>query len=205
MKKIIIGCLSLVVLTGSMFAQGTVLFVTSTLGTSAKVTDTVEAGGALLSGTGFYSQLWAANGTLANDSTLAAVSYLAQFRTSANAGYVSVSGTPVGAGNNVLISTTTVNASTAAGAVVTVQLRAWSSSFATYADALTAFNAGNTAAHLGKSPLLTLTLGGGLNPPPTMIGLQGFQLVQAAPIPEPSTVVLGAFGILAAWMIRRRK
>lgn len=203
MKKIIIACLSLLVLAGSIYAQGTVFFVTRTIGVTAQVRDTVESGGALLSGGGFYAQLWSATGNGQAEASLAPASPLVNFRTSANAGYVQESGTPVGAGVNVAVNTT-VTVTPSANGPVTIQLRAWSAAFPTYAAALAAFQGGDPSAHLGKSGLFDMVSGGGLNPPSSLTQALGFQLVQA-PVPEPSTIALGAFGVLAAWMIRRRK
>lgn len=209
MKKSIVAFFSVLVITGSAYAQGTVLFVTRTLVSAPRVTDTAEAfaanpnpsGSTNLVGSGFYAQLFAADGASASEASLIPIGNLVNFRTAVNAGYVQESGTPAGSGVNVAV-VTTVTATAVAGGIVTLQMRAWSSAFATYAAALTAFNAGNSLAHLGKSTSFNLITGGGLTPPADLIGLTAFQLVQ---VPEPSTIALGVMGILGAFFIRRRK
>ena len=81
----------------------------------------------------------------------------------------------------------------AGGASATLVLRAWKTSFGT-ADAAKA------AGQLGESAPLTVTLGGGLNPPANLVGLQGFTI----PVPEPSIIALGVLGA-SALLLRRRK
>jgi len=90
-------------------------------------------------------------------------------------------------GNNVM------DTGLAAGSSVTLVLRAWVG--ANYDDAVIK----------GQSPnSVTVTLGGVTDPtqpaatPPTLAGLQGFELV-----PEPSTIALGLLGA-AALLYRRR-
>jgi hypothetical protein len=60
----------------------------------------------------------------------------------------------------------------------------------------------DTATSKGFSSDLTIaSLGGGLNPPSNLTGLQGFNVIT---VPEPSTIVLGVLGA-AALLFRRRK
>lgn len=55
-----------------------------------------------------------------------------------------------------------------------------------------------TSLYRGESPLLTLTIGGGILPPANLTGLQGFV------IPEPSTIALVCLSLaMMAWNRRR--
>jgi len=94
-----------------------------------------------------------------------------------------------------------------AGAVISFQLRAWSTSAGSYEVAVV-----TPGAYAGKSLVGSTTTGGGITLPPALFSntgspvgtVPGFQMT-LNPVPEPSTIALGAFGLLAAWMIRRRK
>lgn len=57
------------------------------------------------------------------------------------------------------------------------------------------------ATEFGNSNDVTVTLGGGVNLPPDLVGLTGFTMQV---IPEPSTIALGVLGA-AALLLRRRK
>lgn len=77
----------------------------------------------------------------------------------------------------------------AAGAQGTFFFRAWE----------TAAGSFDAAGVKGESAKITITTGGGLNPPANLTGLAGFTMV-----PEPSTIALGVLGA-AALLLRRRK
>jgi hypothetical protein len=186
LKKLILT----VALTGvaiSGFAQGFVNFNTQAVGASAQV---YSAPGVLASGTAFFAQLYAADGFNASEGSLTAKGTAVNFRAGGNVGYVQISGTTsAGATVNPTVAVTTVN-----NGNVTLQLRAWSSSFATYEAAV----AGGGA--YGSSALLNLASTSAPTGPATLTGLQGFTMV-----PEPSTYALGLLGAGALLMIRRRK
>lgn len=87
-----------------------------------------------------------------------------------------------------------------AGTVVKFQVRAWSNTYATYGAAVPDPNALR-----GFSNVMTLTLGGGgttIPIPAISASVQGFTI---APVPEPSTVVLGLLGGLSALALIRRR
>ena len=186
--------LAVVGMTVVAYGQGQVNFNTRILGTSAQV---YSAPGVLASGTGFYAQLFAADGVGQAEGSLVAVGSAVNFRTSANAGYVQETGTASPSGQAV---NTTVNVTSVNGGAVTLQLRAWSSAFSTYAAAV----AGGGV--YGKSALLSLASTGNPNATPTpglpvnLDGLTGFTMV-----PEPSTIALGVLGVGSLLFIRRRK
>jgi len=58
-----------------------------------------------------------------------------------------------------------------------------------------------SSAVLGESNPITIAVGGGTLPPSNLAGLQGFTV---GVVPEPSTIALGALGV-AALLLRRRK
>lgn len=196
-----------------MFAQGTVLFNTasSANGVSMRVygpqagnpahsmngntAAQIPAGtqvysGALLSGSGYFAQLYASSGADSPEISLNPALPTTVFRTGSAAGVVSpltatLAGVPLDA------------------AVATIQLRAWdnsSGSYATWADAEVAWRAGTIAA--GVSPLLNVSaIGGTLNAPPYLAGLQSFNIYM---IPEPSTFALLGLGALGMMIFRRK-
>jgi len=85
---------------------------------------------------------------------------------------------------------------------VNVQLRAWDNRMGTVTSWAQVMAAGGQIAG-GSSDVLVLTgpLGGGAVTPPQTLGLRSFQLTQ---VPEPSLIALGALG-LGALLLRRRK
>jgi hypothetical protein len=56
---------------------------------------------------------------------------------------------------------------------------------------------------VGQSSPITITLGGGLNPPANLTGMQPFTVTSGI-IPEPSTIALAALGV-GVLLLRRRK
>jgi len=90
-----------------------------------------------------------------------------------------------------------------AGDTVTLQVRAWSGSFATYEDAVLGADS-NTL--LGKSTKWEQITGGGSNPSQPITGagrLTPFTVTTA--VPEPSSIALGLLGLGAIALFRRRK
>lgn len=90
------------------------------------------------------------------------------------------------------------NPETAAAEVVLVQVRAWSNQYASYEAAF------NARAWVGHSDVLSVSLGGGAIPAPSIaaLGISGFT---TSLVPEPSTVVLGLLGGLGAMLLLRRR
>jgi hypothetical protein len=54
----------------------------------------------------------------------------------------------------------------------------------------------------GASKVFNVTLGGGLNPPANLVGLEAFSVCC---VPEPSTIALGVLGAAGLLALRRRK
>jgi hypothetical protein len=146
--------------------------------------------GPLLLGTGFTAELWGGPAGTAEGS-LVLISDV-RFRTTTSfAGFIqppasapSVPGVP-------------------GGSQATFQLRAWDNQGGTltsWAQALAAWQAGSTA--LGSSSLFTPpALVEPPGTPPNLVGLTSFNLTL---VPEPSVIALGALG-LGALLLRRRK
>lgn len=181
MKKLLLIA-AVLVASLSAYAQGTINF-NNRIGTGDPSDSPVfDVGGVTrLAGAGFFAQLYAGPAGSAAGA-LAAVGAPVTFRTGGGAGYVNSPGDV----------TTAVGGATAA-----IQMRAWDSAFPTYAAALA--GGGKTGASIVFD---SLPLGGGGSPPataPNLTGLRSFSLV-----PEPSTIALGALG-MAALLLRRRK
>jgi hypothetical protein len=180
MKKLLLVA-SLVVATAAALAQGTVNFNNYVVpaGINAPVYDV--DGTTKLAGTSFWVQLYGGpEGTPAE--SLVAVGSPINFRTGAAAGYFT--------GGTVAVTGVALNANAA------VQVRAWNAPFATYEIAMV-----SGGGKWGWSNLLTVSTGGGGEPPKVpgdLIGLQSFTL-----IPEPSTIALALLGA-AALLLRRR-
>jgi len=176
MKKILIVAAMLASL--GAYAQGTVNFANIVIANNVRVVDAPVFdvdGTTKLAGPGFQAQLVAGP----NAGSLAVIGTPTGFLTAGGAGYFS-------GGTRTIASVTP-------GSSATLQVQAWNASGgATYAN----------ASAKGQSPALTIATGGSGTPaslPANMIGLQSFSLV-----PEPSTIALGAIG-LAALFLRRRK
>jgi hypothetical protein len=228
MKKILLVSASLM-LAAAAFSQGTIVFDNQATGvkalvygqdpanpTSPKTGQTsggtpagnVTYGGALLAGTGFSATLWALNAANVvglDDPTLSAggnnlvqVSGVVAFRA---AGLFS--GRVAASAANPIVPNTPDSSTRG-----TFQLRAWDNkggTITTWDQALVAFKNGTTT--LGYSPLFTVqqSLGGYGTPPstpPSLLGLQSFQLYA---VPEPSTIALGVLGAGCLFLLRRRK
>jgi len=153
------------------------------------------SGRALLSGTGFTAQLWygtvgtpAANLVLANSATTT-------FRTGA---------TTMGAFNETTATcdNPAVLIPGGAGSRATFQVRAWDNQNGTITTWAGVLANGNIARGMSATFSPGFDLGGGSVTPPYMIGMQSFGLFTI--VPEPSLIALGAIG-LGALLLRRRK
>lgn len=177
MKKLLIA-LAAVLITASSYGQGQLVFNTRITGAvDAPVT---VAGTGAGPGPGYTAQLYLSSG-----GSLTALTPATTFR-------------PAGTGSAAIASQYVVPVDITvpgvdAGAQATLVMRAWQTSLGS-ADAAAA------AGLLGQSAPVTITLGGGLNPPANLTGLQGFTV----PVPEPSVIALGVLGA-AALLLRRRK
>ena len=147
--------------------------------------------GVLAEGGNFLAQLYVANGSFVAESSLMPAGTPVNFQSGSFAGYVQTSGTT--SQGNVVNPNVQVTSQTSGP--ITLQLRVWSSAFATYADAQAANG------ERGKSPLFSLTPGYSPNPPTDMAGFTW----SINPIPEPSTVALGILGMGSLIFLRRRK
>jgi len=148
--------------------------------------------GALLQGTGFSAQLFAALGADQSESALTAVTgSVVSFRTGATLG-------------GTIATLTLAIPQVPVGGTGTFQLRAWDNlngTLTTWAAAEQAWNNGLTAA--GKSGLFNVAaLTEAPNIPPNMLGFRSFNLTI---VPEPSTFVLAGLGAAALVIFRRRK
>jgi len=181
MKHCLVTLAALLV-AASTYAQGTVNFVN-------KITGTVDArvlyggGGAVGGGSSadnqFVAQLVQINGTPG------AVGAPIPFRNS-------------GAGTGYWVGETRTLAGIPENGSATVRVVAWSTALgATYDEAVAKGQGG-----IGESAPITITTGGGLNPPAALVGLQGFTLSPL--VPEPSIAVLGLLGA-GLLLIRRKK
>lgn len=85
------------------------------------------------------------------------------------------------------------------GSVAAFQVRAWSSAYASYEQALAASLLDDDVL-LGKSTVFETTTG--ISTPAVLLGLQSFSV---APIPEPSVWSLVGSGLVCGWFFLRRK
>lgn len=99
----------------------------------------------------------------------------------------------------------TIPAPAAAGQDVLVQVRAWSSTFATYEEAFAAGLGGNNSVLVGHSNLMRVTMGGGTIQTPSLVTQGGLQSFAVAPVPEPSMIALSLLGGLGAMVLLRRR
>lgn len=180
MKKLILVAVTSL-LSLSAFAQGTVNFNNSA---SSLVIDP-RTGAAAASGGGFTVALyWGVLGT-----------------TDANAlVQIGATGLINPTPGRYSAGTRTTGNATAPGQSAVFQVRAWETSGgSTYEQAVA-----SGTAYYGSSALFTSATGGAGSPPSAAVSLSatvpGFTLV-----PEPSTFALGALGIGALLMVRRRK
>lgn len=148
----------------------------------------------LLAGTGFSAALFAApvgDGQSVNTAAYQQLFADARFSTSATLPGVFV-------GNNA------VTVPGAAGVPWNFQVRAWNNAGGTivsWAAVLAAEGTANEVAN-GVSDIFSMTPAVSPTPQPNMTAMTSFNLV--APVPEPSLIALGALG-LGALLLRRRK
>jgi hypothetical protein len=214
MKKVVLALITMAVAT-SVFAQGTVDFnnrktgllvvkvygpeladsTVQVVGNAAADTPTGTAvyTGAPLAGADWTAALWAAPGADQAEGSLVAATPTTTFRTGAAAGFLAAA-------------TATLTGVAKDAAMATLQLRVYPSAYADWAAAETAWAADDTGTiAIGKSPLFNLAaIGGDLNTPPVMTGLQSFSLVTSPVIPEPSTFALLGLGALGMLIFRRK-
>lgn len=208
MKKLILAACALSC-AASVFAQGTIVFNNRVVGsvvthiygpnpgnlaqyqfgngtgdTAAGTTD--WSAFPLLSGTGFSAQLWAAPGLNQVESSLVAASPTTSFRTGLAAGFITG------------VTATLANVAGDSTGGATLALRVWDNAGGT----ITSWDLATTR---GESPLFNVTaaIGGALNTPPNLVGLQSFNITST--VPEPSTFVLAGLGAAALLIFRRRK
>lgn len=190
------------------YGQGQVAINTAAGNAYVKYTNTVAGGYA--SGNSFYAGLYwatdaatlaAGGGTLvANGGTNG--TGLAIFGSGGAAGYVAA--TTFGGNRTILPQ---------AGVLTFFQLRAWSSTFSSYAAALT----GDSTTLISKltgpgaSPIVsaTPTAANGV-PVPQILWAPGSSasapfVAELVPVPEPSTIALVGLGLAGLYFIRRRK
>lgn len=187
MKKLLLIGSFLVTAVGA-FAQGTVNFANN----SSSFIVNGATGQNVTSAQGFKAALyWAVDGT-------------SDFNSFTQIGAISsgfVGAVPPGTG---LISagTRTTGNATAPGAFAMFQIRVWDSN----AGAITSYESGVAAGRAaGFSNMVRVQTGDGgalAAGSLTANGLQGFTV---APVPEPSTIALGALGLGSLFFIRRRK
>lgn len=211
MKKTLLTLTALLVAAGA-FAQGTVVFnnrltgslithvyapqladpstrVSGNSSIDTPVGSTVYTG-ALLTGSGWTAQLWAAPGAGALESSLIGIP-------TANGG-TSTFRTGGAAGNWVATTATLTAAGVAADAAsATFQVRVFPTSAGSWDTALA------QGLILGKSDLFTVNgIGGVVNQAPILAGLTSFSLVA---VPEPSSMALAGLGAASLLIFRRRK
>ena len=144
--------------------------------------------GALLTGSGFTAQLWAANGAGQSESALiASPGAITTFRTGAAAGFVA-------------FTTATLTGVPRDAPVATLQLRVWDNQGGTITSWVQAISFG---IRYGKSALFEVNaIGGDFNPNPFLTGIQSFNLIE---VPEPFTITLFSVSALLLWFFRRSK
>jgi hypothetical protein len=155
-------------------SQGAVNFANGAAGVDAPFRD---ANGVLLSGNAYLAQLYVgpAGSPASGLATNGVRGTPAAFGTGPSAGYF-LGGARMIDGY-------------APGTLVTLQVRMW---------ATASGSSWESAVNRGESNPIQISLGGGTIPTPNMIGLMG------SPVPEPSSYVLGAIGLLVGIIFRKR-
>jgi hypothetical protein len=161
----------------SAIAQGTINFFTRVrANVNAPVTFMGEN---TLADGRFLGQLFAA----APGETLGPVGTPTPFRSDAGKGYITAGGTVDVPGVQ-------------PGSSAQVKLVAWAGSLgSTYADAML-----NNVGGYDESPVITISLGGGILPPAALVGLPAFGFFYA---PEPSAMAILALGMAFLWPSRK--
>ena len=188
-------------LVGYAYGQGQVNFDNRVAGTIAYFYDWPPYGYALLAGSNFFAQLYAAAGSVSSSSSLAPVGHPVNFQSGTQAGWVQDSGTTsLGWTVDPIVNVTAVN-----GGAATVQVRVWWNAVSTITTYEAAIASANPNMRYLASPLLFLWVTGNPNAwPPTvpvdLVGLQG-----AMWIPEPSTLGLLGLAMVALFLGRRHR
>jgi len=152
-------------------------------------------GGTPIAGTGFTVQLWGANTSKADDQLVMIASTTMKASTAANQqGFLQ---NPVAAP---VVSDTPSDAASRAK----FQIRIWDNKGGTITDWQSLLSPANNGVARGFSSIFTVPfqLGLGTTLPPTLQGLESFQLFV---VPEPSIIALGALGAGCLLLLRRRK
>jgi hypothetical protein len=184
MKKTLLT-LGMCLVTCGLFAQGTVNFNNRVLASGVSAPVYFDDGTTGADST-IIGQLW-----YDNSGTWTAVGGTIPFRDGAGAGFLNATG----------LDTSRTLAGIPAGTAATIQMRAWSATYATYDEAVN----GAVGTWYGASPDLTLNTGGAGSPPglpADLVGLQGFNLGQV--VPEPSVIMLGLAGAGLLWFRRKK-
>lgn len=171
----------------SIQAQGTVNFANRVAGgvLSAPIFD---VGGTVgLAGTAFFAQIYAGPAGTADAALTAQGSPVTFSSNAALAGFVNAS-------------TVTITG-VAPGGTARVIVKAWESSFATFAAAVAGNGKNGSSTSFDVGPLGGTPASGPPLTNPNLIGLTQFSLTQ---VPEPGTLALGVLGA-AALFLRRRK
>lgn len=112
-------------------------------------------------------------------------------------------GGPAGGALEALTPKTTFRTGTGAGFVVAVDVTlAKVAPGASASMQMKAFTTDGNGS--GASKVFNVTLGGGLNPPANLVGLEAFSATYNN-VPEPSTIALGLLGAAGLLALRRRK
>jgi hypothetical protein len=190
MKKIVLFAATAIACAAA-YGQGTVNFSNRVLGSGVDAPVFYGDAGSTtrVEGDAYLAQLWAAPA----GGTLAPVGPAVPFRTGTLAGYILTTATETNPDGSLRAVD-----GVAAGSPALVQVRAWASSLGDTWEEAAAAGLGGT----GMSGELTITTGGGLNPPGPLIGLTSFNV--ATVIPEPSIAALGILGA-GLLLIRRKK
>lgn len=214
MKKLVLTSLALTC-AASVFAQGTVVLNTRLAGTTVSKVYSPKAGdpsfkqignsaadtpvGATdwagfdaISGANYRAVLLSAPGLDVAASSLLPNAMFVTFRTGTAAGQIPqttyvLDNVPAGPGG------------------ATLQLFAWdntSGNFATGAAAWTAWQSGAIAAGVSGKFNMTASIGGGTFTPPTVVGIESFNLYM---VPEPTSMALLGLGAAALMIFRRRQ
>jgi hypothetical protein len=172
MKKLIIAMAALLV-SVSAYGQGQVVFNNRVVGSVVAQVTLCGAAIGIQDGVGAPGAKWEAQlWGGPAGGTLEALLPKTTFRTGAGAGFV--------------VPVDVILPKVVPGSIASLQMRAFTTDGLGY----------------GTSKVFNLTLGGGLNPPANLVGLEAFSICS---IPEPSTIALGVLGAAGLLALRRRK
>jgi hypothetical protein len=165
----------------------------ATAGTAPIPVGTQVYGGAPLVGTGFTASIWARVAGTQNAFVQAATTPFRVTTSTALFGFWTTPGTAV----------VLANVPSDAQVHAEILIRVWDNKGGTITSWAQAIDPASTDAW-GESPSFVVSdqLGGGVVLPPTLKGLESFQLYV---VPEPSVIALGALGAGCLLLLRRRK